>query len=876
MPNFFVHWLAAEKCIKEAIGGSDDKDSPVAMILQGMRIYTKAAEQYKRSIINNLTKYIDKKDTFKAFRKKVDQGALDGVFDEVLEKGCPDRQWNPVICFSAYMLGACGPDFWTVPTMNPVLSTAGLHFDLGHYHRSQAQFKRAIWRWKIKGKSFQTRVEKCYLLGMASHIATDLVVHQLVNVSAGGYKFLKKQGIIPGKGPWENEQGWNPLNLWNAHNKAEHFWDSYVRYRYFGDFGPVFQIGKKDPNDPEEYIDEDDWFTPWKFPLTESLQRYFRDPKFKGEAKDDILSWLDSEKAKYWIEQCFILPRVACDKILGGSVDPFIYDIVVNKTDGAYPSDIIFQAAIKEADTKQMKDEKGIPSEKNKLKFFSSSANNCTDSPKKQHSHNYLCYFVCPDLEKVQLYGHNLFYDFTALKPFIDTAGSVGAKFVTDFMAAINRLDDTNSPSALDAMDIGSLDHFWNLDTGLGIDVFNVKSATDHEVITRLNFVHISDLMVQKGVLAARIVDDLDYDEYVSDFKYKGKPASRKPTKFAHNPTEGAFTPAFPTHYEEFADIDSVSEKDKKKYLEFIRLDPKKVNWKNNIITMDPKDFFNWKITLSDNAVIDTWTKRSRPENEIKHRDIKNRLTLQIETAIPSYGEKFTTHKKPGVGYYFLTSKEPTDKAFEHEEDRAAKWLNKGKPQTKAIDFVLTEKEQRFLVKTATGDHVTVSDHVKKDTERHASLYVFRSRLLLNLENRKDLTREIEKGKWNNVVPYNENKFAYSRNFAIGTGRKYVLYPIDADTFHPHKDFDYYENVSVTENIVFSLYIIVHNPVTGELYDALNKEPVKRSEIENIMKIDCMDFVKIVLFYCMDGTGAAQLNKCYVDGLLANVTPVDY
>ena len=71
---------------------------------------------------------------------------------------------------------------------------------------------------------------------MATHVAADLVIHQLVNVVAGAYNLLEKRHLLQDK-VWENEHGGAMgLNIWNTHNKVEHFWDSYIRYRYLGDW----------------------------------------------------------------------------------------------------------------------------------------------------------------------------------------------------------------------------------------------------------------------------------------------------------------------------------------------------------------------------------------------------------------------------------------------------------------------------------------------------------------------------------------------------------------------------------------------------------------------------------------------------------------
>ena len=153
---------------------------------------------------------------------------------------------DAVTCFSAYMLGACGPDFWTLPSEPKELwlvpRMAEIHFDLGHYNRTHRQFELSIA--EVGGKSkddLQTRVQRSYFLGMATHIAADLVVHQLVNVVAGAYNLLEHKKVLWFGKTWVNEHGGAyDMRLWNTHNKVEHFWDSYVRYHYLGDLDPFW------------------------------------------------------------------------------------------------------------------------------------------------------------------------------------------------------------------------------------------------------------------------------------------------------------------------------------------------------------------------------------------------------------------------------------------------------------------------------------------------------------------------------------------------------------------------------------------------------------------------------------------------------------
>ena len=65
---------------------------------------------------------------------------VDGVQDDPKASDNEQDTIDAITCFSAYMLGACGPDFWTLPSQPlsgslKVPSMAPIHFDLGHYNR---------------------------------------------------------------------------------------------------------------------------------------------------------------------------------------------------------------------------------------------------------------------------------------------------------------------------------------------------------------------------------------------------------------------------------------------------------------------------------------------------------------------------------------------------------------------------------------------------------------------------------------------------------------------------------------------------------------------------------------------------------------------
>ena len=243
MPCFHTHWLVALRAIQSA-------PEPVG---QGSRAYLDRCAQYRQALIKAIdTRAFDAKQTRSALRKALKDAAHDW------QKGIQaSKEYDAITCFSAYMLGACGPDFWTVGSTSHFLRSlipdrAPEHFDLGHYNRTHHQFELSVADVGGANKTdLQSLVQRAYFLGMATHVAADLVVHQLVNISAGAYNLLEKWSYIFPDKAWQNEDwtlGSLGKNLWNTHNKIEHYWDTYVRYRYLGDqepFWPGEYVGRR-------------------------------------------------------------------------------------------------------------------------------------------------------------------------------------------------------------------------------------------------------------------------------------------------------------------------------------------------------------------------------------------------------------------------------------------------------------------------------------------------------------------------------------------------------------------------------------------------------------------------------------------------------
>jgi hypothetical protein len=690
--------------------------------------------------------------------------------------------------------------------------------------------------------SLQIKVEQSYFYGMAAHIATDCIIHQLVNVYAGAYHVISSH--------WENQQGNVPINLWSTHNKVEHFWDSYIRFKYFGDMGNLFYQG-------DTILDKDEWMTKLEFPTTEKYIKTLKKELDKLnstknthskaddlkqcllsiEAKTMLIESLSEDKNKIKIEKAFILPRIFCDRVLNEQdtdLNPFLYDIVIHKKTGAYESENVFKGVIKESTSYQFK-ANGVYNENKKLSYFASESNKTISNV----CFNYLNYIVCPDLKYTQKLGWNNFYLTNALKPFIDSAVKTSNKFLQD----LNRAVKENAPE-----DLGCLGLFWNLDTGHGIQVKNIESDTPKEVITQLKFIHITE-----QVRRANVTDWKDLKKS-SNYKYLEEMTS------CDYPNPKKEVRAFNTYTGEVFDSyegrgsqghKNIFEGSTEKYLDKIRLAPEinTIKTEKNIDTFF-KDGKKRKHSVMN--VLTNWFKKedSKSENEIEVDNVKHRLTLTIQTPIAELSQN-----EP-LGFYLhnddtLKMKESIKQAW--SGGQLKNWLKPENTKSKMIDFVETkEKEEepgRF--------------------KRKDGLCLFETQILLNLEKDEDLTRKIAKPNWNNVIEYEKHRPQYSRNYAVGTGRMGVLKAKGTGDFEGKENFDTYSNISPTEQIFFSLYLLIE---TAEgWFDMLSKETVNVKKLEKIKKIDGVGSVKIVLFYVLNHRGGMQVGECYIDGIKVKV-----
>jgi hypothetical protein len=100
-----------------------------------------------------------------------------------------------------------------------------------------------------------------------------------------------------------------------------------------------------------------------------------------------------------------------------------------------------------------------------------------------------------------------------------------------------------------------------------------------------------------------------------------------------------------------------------------------------------------------------------------------------------------------------------------------------------------------------------------------------------------------------------------------------VLHPVKVNgAFNPKEQLAHYEEVSPTEQVFFSLYVIVKRE-DGKVFDVLSGEEITKGNYDKLRRIDAVGFVKIVLHYETRHGGALHFETCFVDGL---EVPVDF
>jgi len=171
MPNFHTHWLVAYGAISRA--PEPVRKGADAFLKAGSDLRTQlklALEEPRLEAVQAAAN-----DAMKTWKKAV-EAKKDNIKDNIT-------------CFSAYMLGACGPDFWTLPSgKRNVPDTADFLFNLGHYNRTHRQFQVSVARQESREDTPKARAEQANPLDEA------------VDLEGGEAAVQPRHGTVLGRG----------------------------------------------------------------------------------------------------------------------------------------------------------------------------------------------------------------------------------------------------------------------------------------------------------------------------------------------------------------------------------------------------------------------------------------------------------------------------------------------------------------------------------------------------------------------------------------------------------------------------------------------------------------------------------------------------
>ncbi len=808
MPNFHTHWLVS-RAPKPVQDGAD--------------AFLKAGSNLRGDLLAALEER-----NLEALQKAATKAIND--WKKAIEAK-EDNIKDNITCFSAYMLGACGPDFWTLPSgIGDIPDTADFLFNLGHYNRTHRQFQVSVARKESREDTPKARAEQAYFCGMATHVAADLVIHQLVNVTAGAYNLLEKH--------WINEQrkeGMGPVaralliagsagesypmspsanalmmdspqlslqeeiadsgvhKIWSMHNKVEHYWDTYVRYRYLGDYGPVYP-DQRDREWPIQRLDP-----PLGLPTVEGLLKEIKNPP------KHVREYLSRPETRRMIEKPLCFPQIYCDRATkGDGLDATtLYEVVATQANPV--SDLHPELTKERGKLGGKSDDRSGGTESSKLDYFTSKTNDYSEKPV---TWNYLTYFVCPDLAKVQKFGAD-FYDPMALVEFVVSARGVASAFVGEladaYASAAKPKDRKSTIDHPDKVKLGRLGNFWNLDTGLGLKVQCLGNATQEEAVTRLDFVHVLDATAGGGQARIDVAGK-------RPFLAGKETVQKKPEK-------------------EMRTYDTILEQQPAP-----NRSTRPSTWKVG------KPLFN--PGMARRGGVDCPTEKLLAQPKLLICKPKPFLSLCLRIPMARLGAQ-----EGDLGYFLHAEPGDYRTSLNAVRQKEGEWpLRLAREMTEAW----LEKTRLFDAGTNSRDHKPGKSEVKEP------LQVFSTALRLSLD-------PADRDYWDTP------KYWFGRNFAVGTGRRSVLHPVKVNgAFNPKEQLAPYEGVSPTEQVFFSLYVIVKRQ-DGKVFEVLSGAELTTDDYQNLRRIDAAGFVKIVLHYETGAQGILYFEECFVDGLEAPV-----
>ncbi|MBN2036721.1 MAG: OmpA family protein [Chitinispirillaceae bacterium] len=360
---------------------------------------------------------------------------------------------DAVAVFSAFAAGSQGPDLWVLPhglwdmlrERDGMRVTGSVQFDLGHYNLSHAFPRAVLERITMQEKSLaplQRKYQTAYILGYLSHIALDITAHIKVNVFAGAYFQLAKD-------VWENEDGVMPAdsflsrNLWNDHNKIEHFVDAVVRLVCFeGYHGALASFDPVRKNDFEQA-------ETWDFP--NYTDYWHHRLKFGTVIKTNGIY----DRDEIFLDNATSLPGPFAARYGASSPAqralPFIHADFLR----AY-------GLCDDALTRHDKSIVNLASEKIKLDFYLMGNNSDFTSQ------YYLRRWVYPGIARVKECTDR-FYNLPAFAKFIIAGKNIAREFID---GALTYLESGDAA-------VFELLRNWNLDTGFALRVKDISAETD-------------------------------------------------------------------------------------------------------------------------------------------------------------------------------------------------------------------------------------------------------------------------------------------------------------------------------------------------------------------------------------------------------------
>ncbi len=350
---------------------------------------------------------------------------------------------DDIAVFSAFAMGAFGPDLWVLPHESSVTMainkgiTGMTHFDLGHYNLSHRFPVQVLKRIRAQAKTLpvlQRKYQTAYILGYLSHIALDITGHIKVNVFAGAYFQLQKI--------WENEQGMLVFDIFNNHNKIEQYFDALLRFVCFEGYHDSLKkydaIRKNVLGQPEA----------WDFP---NYTDYWEDKLSFGVFGTDGIYNRDAD----FLDCSTSLPGPFARRYTDGPGDkrvtPFIH------RDYCLAYDI--------ADTKVKQDQFSLlrlTSELPKVRYARMDNN---DNVTSQY---YYLQTVAPNLDKIVRWGTG-FYNPEAFAEFVNAGKLVAVEFIDGALKYLSSGDEK----------VFDLLRNWNLDIGMAIRFKDTSAVAD-------------------------------------------------------------------------------------------------------------------------------------------------------------------------------------------------------------------------------------------------------------------------------------------------------------------------------------------------------------------------------------------------------------